>query len=83
MRSKPSFMEDTTLKSASILKKKLKSSSEKKLRIYTSGSFDLFHFGHSNFFKQIKTAYPNSELMIGIYSDYEIRKEKCLNVKLY
>ena len=37
--------------------------------IFCDGVFDLFHFGHVNHFKEIKTLYPDSFLIVGILND--------------
>jgi len=38
----------------------------KKFRIYLQHDFDLFHVGHIQMLKQIKTIYPQSSLFVGI-----------------
>ena len=53
------------------------------MRIYTDGVFDLFHFGHSNVFKQIKIKYPDCYLMVGINSDEDTLKYKGPTVMTY
>jgi cytidyltransferase-like protein len=40
------------------------------------GVFDLFHKGHINHLKKIKTIYPSSKLIVGILSDKETIKYK-------
>jgi choline-phosphate cytidylyltransferase len=37
--------------------------------IYLDGIFDLFHRGHLESFKQVKTMYPDCHLIVGIVSD--------------
>lgn len=44
--------------------------------IYADVVCDLLHEGHINFFKQIKTIYPHSKIIVGLMSD-----EQCTNYK--
>jgi len=37
--------------------------------IFCNGVFDLFHYGHVAYFKNIKEKYPNSFLLVGILND--------------
>lgn len=46
------------------------------IRIYCDGVFDLFHYGHSNVFKQIKEQFPNSHLVVGVTGDDSTLKFK-------
>ena len=46
------------------------------MNIFCYGVFDLFHFGHINYFKKIKELYPNSYLFVGILNDIEASKYK-------
>jgi cytidyltransferase-like protein len=46
------------------------------MRIYTDGVFDLFHYGHSNVFNQIKLKYPECHLIVGVNSDEDTLKYK-------
>ena len=52
----------------------------KKLRIYSDGCFDLFHHGHSRQFEQVKNMFPNVELIVGVCSDKDIKTHKGKNV---
>ena len=40
---------------------------EKKVRVFTSGSFDLFHIGHLNILE--KSALLGDELIVGVSTD--------------
>lgn len=47
---------------------------KKPVRIWVDGCFDLFHFGHCNAIRQAKAF--GDELVVGIHSDEEIKKQK-------
>lgn len=47
---------------------------EKKIRVFTSGSFDLFHIGHLNILE--KSAALGDELIVGVSTDELIRHYK-------
>ena len=44
--------------------------------IYVDGIFDLFHRGHLESFKYIKTKYPNCKLYVGVISDNDAKSYK-------
>lgn len=49
------------------------------VRVYTDGIFDLFHFGHSQYFKKIRDLYGSEStvtLIVGISSDSDTEKYK-------
>ena len=49
---------------------------EKKVRVFTSGSFDLFHIGHLNILE--KSALLGDELIVGVSTDELIQHYNCL-----
>ena len=46
------------------------------MRVYISGVFDLFHFGHIRFLKKCKNLYPTAHLIIGIHNDKDTKEYK-------
>ena len=54
--------------------------SDRPIRIYADGVFDLFHLGHMRQLEQAKKSFENVELVCGIPSDKETQKRKGLTV---
>lgn len=53
---------------------------DRPVRIYADGVFDLFHLGHMRQLEQAKKSFENVELVCGIPSDKETHKRKGLTV---
>ena len=49
---------------------------KKKIRVYSDGCYDMFHFGHMRQLQQVKNIVSNVELVVGICADVDILKNK-------
>jgi cytidyltransferase-like protein len=49
---------------------------KKEKTVCTVGSWDVFHKGHLDFLKKIKTTYPKYKLVVGVLDDKGVRSNK-------
>lgn len=53
-----------------------KSETNKKIRIYSDGIFDLFHMGHQRQLMQAKNLFENVHLIVGVINDFDTKTKK-------
>jgi choline-phosphate cytidylyltransferase len=55
---------------------KKKTANNRKIRVYSDGCWDMFHYGHARQFEQIKRIHPNIELVVGVCTGSDIVAHK-------
>ncbi|KAI5185970.1 choline-phosphate cytidylyltransferase [Nematocida homosporus] len=56
--------------------RRVKEEGKKRVRVYSDGVFDMFHYGHMRMLEQIRKRFPMAEIVVGVCSDRDTREKK-------
>lgn len=73
---KPTYPDNDKYENISFEDRVYQIPSNRPVRIYSDGIFDLFHIGHSRLFSQVKHMFPNVYLIVGVCNDASTIKHK-------
>lgn len=65
----PRYPTDERYEDVQITRNKYRIPTDRPTRIYCDGIFDLFHYGHSRLFEQVKNLFPDVQVIVGICND--------------
>jgi cytidyltransferase-like protein len=72
----PNYPADDRYEDITFVEKPLLIPTDRPVRIYCDGIFDMFHYGHARLFSQVKQMFPNVTLVVGICNDELTTKYK-------
>lgn len=84
-KAKPSYPSENDFRyEKSTFENEYEIPTNRKIRIYCDGVYDLFHYGHARSLQQAKNLFPNVFLIVGVTSDKmtrELKGETVMNEK--
>lgn len=72
----PKYPNDERYEDVTFEHKKYKIPTDRPVRIYCDGIFDMFHYGHVRLFEQVKGMFPEVHLIVGVCNDELTTKYK-------